>query len=52
MTEAEFQARMQALLDDIDIQMDLNDASVDIYGTQWDRYDTQLDLDEDDFGES
>jgi hypothetical protein len=52
MTEAEFQARMQALLDDIDIQMDPNDDPTDSCDTQGDRYATQLDIDEDEFGES
>jgi hypothetical protein len=47
MTEAEYRARMQALLFDIGPQLDLNGTQVDFYDTQLDQYDSQLELDDD-----
>jgi hypothetical protein len=47
MTQADYQARMQAQLDDIGAQLDLNDTQADFYDNQMDHYATQLDLSED-----
>jgi hypothetical protein len=44
MTPANYQAQMQAILDGIDTQLDLNGTQVDFYCNQMDHYDTQLDL--------
>lgn len=44
MTQAVYQARMQAILDGIDAQLDLNGTQVDFYCNQMDQDDTQLDL--------
>jgi hypothetical protein len=51
-TKAEYQLRMQALLDDIDTRLDLNGIQVDFDDDQLDYYDSHLDLDEDEFEES
>lgn len=52
MTEADYQARMQTLLDGIDSQLDLNSAQMDLYDAQLDHYAIQLELDEDESEES
>lgn len=52
LTEAEFQARMRALLDELDTKLDLNDTQMDFSDSQLDHYDVQLDLEEDECDES
>jgi hypothetical protein len=52
MTEIEYQARMQALLEDIGPRLDLNGADMDSYDVQVEQHDAQLDLDEDDSEEN
>jgi hypothetical protein len=49
MTEAEYRARMQELIDGIGPRMDLTGTTMDSYDAQVNPYDAQLDLDEDDY---